>query len=251
MSSSAYAKIYVFGKDGKIRGNPNDKNCDYMKSCISLQDWDDEFESLNFSLPENIEPQNVEQIGFISPESKIRESDYFISEDENKVTVSEMFDKTNYNDFIKTTITDDELNNGWKPLKRKLYQYNGIWVNYDILENAINSYNSNLEKDLKKFSKLEEAEFELKYKSPSFESILKELKDIKRILSKGKEDTDEEEDTSSIERIEDEISFIKDDIDELKYKISACSRLMGMMDYVYTEQRKDYTDNIYTWLYLC
>lgn len=251
MSSSAYAKIYVLSKDGKIRGNPSDKNCDYMKSCISLQDWDDEFEGLNFYLPQNIEPQNVEQIGYISPESNIKESDYFINEDENMVVVGEMFDRVNYSGFIKSTVTDNELNNGWKPLKRKLYQYDGMWINYDILENVINSYNNNLEKDLKKLSKLEEAEFELKYKSPSFESILKELKDIKRILSNGKEDAVEEEDTSSIERIEDEISFIKDDIDELKYKISACSRLMGMMDYIYTEQRKDYTDDVYTWLYLC
>lgn len=258
MSSSAYAKFYVFSKDSKfLRGKHKDINCDYMKSCINLQEWDEPFENLNFSLPKtaildgkeiNIDPQNVEQIGFISPELKIQ--NFVLNEDNESITVSSMFDYYSYKDYIKTTVSDNELKNGWKILKREVYQYNGIWVDYDILEDAINRYNKNLEENIKKLQKLEEVEFELKYKSQNFESILKELRDIKRLLTKNDEEQ-EEEDESSLERIGDDISFLKDDIEELKYKILACSRLMGTMDCVRDELRNDYTDSIYVWLYLC
>lgn len=284
MSTNVYAKFYVFDQDKKfLRGHPKDVWINIMKNCHEMSEWDDELVSFNFSLPKDVfakikdlgiiaktgheddtikykllEP-DIENIGFISPEVKIENSKYYIESDNNYVLVSDMFDRSTYNkDLISSCVSEDDLKNGWKILKRKYYQYDGIWINREVLATTNEKYEEKLEKAYHKLYELKSIEKDVKYgySTTKLDRLLEELEDLKKYI-KSKDDScysaikEPSSDETYLDRWYSDIDCVTEEIQELKYKIQAVNQLIGMSELVYDDMRLSYTDEIYIWLYLC
>lgn len=284
MSTSAYAKFYVFDQDKKfLRGQPKDVWVNIMKNCHEMNEWDDELINFNFFLPQEVfvKAKNlgliakdgyeddivkhkllgpeIENIGFISPEAKIEDSEYYIESDDSYVLVNDMFDRSAYSkDLIVSCINKDDLSKGWKVLKRRCYQYDGIWINREILAAANEKYEEKLKKAYNKLYELKSIEKDVKYGygTAKLNKILEELEDLKKYI-KSKNDSCYSEtksydsDETPLDRWHDDLSCATEEIQDLKYKIQAVNQLIGMVELVYDDVRVSYTDEVYIWLYLC
>lgn len=284
MSTSAYAKFYVFDQDKKfLRGQPKDVWANAMKNCHEMNEWDNELTNINFFLPKEVfakvkdlgliakgEHENdiikhkllgpeVENIGFISPEAKIEDNEYYIEGDDSYALVNDMFDRSAYSkNLIVSCINEDDLNKGWKVLKRRCYQYDGIWINKDVLAVASERYEEKLKKTYGKLYELKSIEKDVKYgyTAANFNKILEELEDLKKYL-KSKNDSlypetkNYDSDETPLDRWHDDFDCIVEEIQELKYKIQAVNQLIGAAELIYDDTRMSYTDEVYIWLYLC
>lgn len=286
MSTSAYAKFYVFDQDKEfLRGQPKDVYVNTMKNCHEMNEWDDELSSLDFFLPKEVFAKvkdlgfvekdghendtirhkllgpEVESIGFISPEAKIKDNENYIESDDRYVLVNDMFDSSPYREnnrnLIVSCIHEDKLKEGWKVLYRRCYQYDGIWLNRVVLEDASSKYEKELEEAYSKLFELKSLEKEIKYgNGAEYQKILKELEELKKVIkSKDKNcysDTEYyDENETALGRWNDDFNYTTEKINELKYKIQAVNQLLGMAELVYADMEKSYNDEIYIWLYLC
>lgn len=280
MSTCAYAKFYVFDEDKKyLRTAPKDLYCNFMKNCYEMGDWVEDLLNFNFSLPNEVFVKikdlgivvekgheddtikhklirpNIENIGFISPEAKIEDNEYYIEGDNNYALVSYMLDTTPYRNknLITKCIHEDDLSKGWKVLKRTFQPCSAIWLDENTVELAVSNFEKKLEEAYKKLFELKAIEKDVLY-NPN-KDLLKKIDDLKELiikLSKNKSsdiDTAREED-SATDKFNNDLAATEDTIEDLKYKLSACSKLLGMFEAV--DSLKDvYSDKVYCWLYLC
>lgn len=282
MSTSIYAKFYTFSEDKKyLKSKPKDVWCNFMKNCYSLNDWDEELTNFDFSLPEEVlgrlkdfgfavkaehendtikhklfDP-NVDNIGFISPEADIEHSKYYINSDDKYVLVNELFDTHEYDDkaWFSKCIHENDLDKGWRVLKRQCYQYNGIWLDESTVGTAITSFEKKLEESYKKLFELKNIEKDVLYNTnTNLINKIDELKDLILKISKNGEDItshyENSENESAIDRYNSDLIYEEDKIEELKGRVVACSELLGMFE-LFNSNKINYNDVVYCWLYLC
>lgn len=282
MSTNVYAKFYTFSEDKKyLKSKPKDIWCNFMKNCMTINEWDEELTNFSFSLPEEVFGRlkdfgfvakeghendtikhkpfgpDVYSIGFISPEADIEHSKYYISSDDKYVLVNETFDTHEYSDkgWFSKCIHEDKLDEGWRVLKRKCYQYNGIWLDENTIGSAVTSFEKKLEESYKKLFELKSIEKDVLYNTnTNLISKIDELKELVLKLSKNSEDFtsyyEDSEDESAIDRYNSDLSYEEDKIEELKNKVVACSELLGMFE-LFNSDKVNYNDEVYCWLYLC
>lgn len=223
MSVSAYAKFYVFGEDGKFKSKTKDVYINFIKSCYSMNEFDEEISEVKAPSIEDItKDPRYEFVGVVEIGSEIEKSRYFLKEENDIVIVNPLFDKSYYQDHFVDKKADDILMSNEKYVYVHSDQYNGMWVDEEALTRASDLYEAKLKEQYKILYKLEDVEYSVKYGNKE----------------------------SSIERWQDDYNYCKDLIDELTYKIRAVNCLIGMFNY-FEDSADDYQDIVYAWIYLC
>lgn len=234
MSTYAYAKLYLFHED---KNGPTsivkktDINVNYMKNLLFGSDWVDELEGYEANIPSQFDIElDYEAIGYIDPKmiKQMKEEtkdSYIINEDDCRLFVNELVDiyvlSDKYN--FKQKVDDTEAL-VWKKVYRKNINYSKIWITEGILSNAAEKYSNELHDKYKTLFEKEQLTKSLEYYKLSDNQKSNILEDI---------------------------SYLKDDIEECKTKIQSCYQMIGLMDGFKENNKEDFTDRLECCLYLC
>lgn len=223
MSVSAYAKFYTFDEDGKFKSKTKDVYINFIKSCYSMNEFNEEISEVKVPAIKNLtDDPRYDFVGVVKTDSEIEKSRYFIKEENDIIIVNTLFDKSNYQDYFVDKKEDDNLTSNEKVVYIHSDQYNGMWIDEESLARASSLYEAQLKEQYKILYKLEEVEYSVKY-------------------------GDKE---SCAERWMNDYDICKDTIDVLTYKIRAVNNLIGMFNY-FEDIVENYQDRIYAWIYLC
>lgn len=235
MSTYAYAKLYLFHEDknGLTSLVRTDINVNYMKNLLFGSDWVDELEGYEANIPSNFEFDSeidYEAIGYMDPKMihKMKEEtkdSYIINEDGCRLFVNgfvDMYTMSNKYNFKQEVDNSEAL--VWKKVYRKNGNYSQIWVTEGILSNAADKYLNELHDNYKKLFEKELFTGSLEYYKLS-------------------------EDQKSA--LDEDINYLKDDIEGCKTKIQSCYQMIGLMDGFKEDNRKDFSDRLECCLYLC
>lgn len=234
MSTYAYTKLYLFheDKDGtesiikKI-----DINVNYMKNLLFGSDWVDELEGYEANIPSQFDIElDYEAIGYIDPKmiKQMKEDtkdSYIINEDDCRLFVNgfaDMYVMSDKYNFKQEVDNSEAL--VWKKVYRKNGNYSQIWITEEILSNAAEKYSNELYDKYKTLFEKEQLTKSLEYYKLSDDQKSNILEDI---------------------------SYLKDDIEEYKTKIQSCYQMIGLMDGFKEDNKEDFTDRLECCLYLC
>lgn len=222
MSTYAYVKLFVYGKDKSIRKSI-DVNVNYMKSVLFGSDWPDELEGYS---PEIDVDAAIDKIGYIK--KSLLEEDEYVKKHLIKDNVfDEMFDTHKYvdNGGIKNKLDDtDILANEWVEIKRKNCNYNIIWITEGILSSYVDKIKQQISTMFNSFNRKESIENSIEYYK---------LNDDQK------------------QELNDDIFLVKDNIDEAFDKLQACYQLIGLMDGFKEANEKSWEDEVVAALLLC
>lgn len=227
MSTYAYTKVFVFDNKNNIISSSKDIDVNYMKNCLLGSDWPDEFDGYNPDLPVDI---TIDDIGYIKKDLLKDENvaHYIISEqDKEPVIINDWFDISTYKSEgkIVSNVSDTDILSGdWVKLKRKNSNYNIIWVTPGILA----TYADKLVEKLHNF-----------YENLFKKNLLKDSLDYYKLEDDAKES------------LNDDISYIEEDIELRNNELQAVYQLNGLLDGYKELNHKSWEDNVAAVLFLC
>lgn len=222
MSAYAYAKIFVYNKEGKVVSPNIDVTVNYMKSLLFGYDWPEELEGFNpsFKKPDI----NVDIVGLVKKEL-LEDGDFkkhIIEEDDRSVLVDEMCEIMHYKKEDK--IFDVSPDKNFKILKRKNSNYNIVWVTEGILSNYVDKIKNNIGK--------------------CYENLYNK-KAIKSSIEYYKLNDEQKESLNA------DIGYAEDDIEEQFDHIESLRQLIGLIDGMKEQYEDSWEDEVVAALYLC
>lgn len=231
MSTYAYAKLYLFGKDGNVKASK--EHCaNYLKQLFELNDWPEEI-VFDYNLPDKELPPNVSMIGYVNykgvfedPEHpNVKEKILLGGPDKGFVRVGGWFETGWYQEqgLIKDHISDTErLDPNWIKIEQQS-SYTGEWTDIESLSN----YKEKLAREHQEYC-----------------DKCNKLKAMKDSIEYFKL-TDEQK-----ESLGDELGSSEEFRDYLLDKIDAISRFIGAIDWFYEDTHEDYTDTVKAYIYI-
>lgn len=231
MSTYAYAKLYLFDKDGKVKSKK--EHCvNYLKTIFEMNEWPEEI-TFDFSLPDSELPPNVSELGFVDYKGVFEDSEHPNAKDriilggpdKGFIRVGGWFESYWYKEhgLIKDHLTDTErLDPNWMKIEAES-SYHGEWTD----RSSLFDYKEKLAREYKehfmKYSKLQ---------------AMKESIDYFRLEDDAKDSLNDE--------LSSEDSYCGYILD----KIDTVSRFIGAIDWFYEETHEDYTDYVKAYIYV-
>lgn len=231
MSSYAYAKLYIFDKDGKVKVS-KEKCVSYLKTLFEMSEWPDTM-IFDYTLPNNELPPNVTELGFVNYKAVFENPEYpntkekiiLGSLDKGFVRVGDWFDYGYYKQqkLIKNQISDTErLDSNWIKIEVQS-SHTGDWTDIDALTEYSNVLKSEYEENFIKYIKLK---------------TIKESVDYYKL-------NDDQKDS-----LNDDLSSQKDYIDYIMDKLDSVNKFIGAISWFYEDNHTDWTDTIKAYIYI-